>query len=61
MGGMSDMKISLQDTWSNLGPAMGAGNGMAQWMPKCNGNVVPHCSLLSTTDGQMAQSGEEQK
>ena len=44
-----------------LGPAMGAGNEMAQWALKANGNAVPQCIIRPLQDDETNSESEKQK
>ena len=44
-----------------LGPAIGAGNKMSQWILKANGNVVPHRSSRPLSVDEIHNSSESKK
>ena len=44
-----------------FGPARGAGNEMAQWILKANGQVVPHCSVRPLHPGELTSPSEQSK
>ena len=44
-----------------LGPARGAGNEMAQWILKANGQVVPHHSIRPLHLGELTSPSEQSK
>ena len=44
-----------------LGPARGAGNEMAQWILKANGQVVPRCSVRPLHPSELTSPSEQSK